>query len=91
MTISQAPMLEASRDHLFGAWSDLQVGDRPEGLVSCYLMEADGLVQIASVWASAEAHERAVAGDERHPGLFVFEACGIDPSHSVLKVVGRIT
>jgi hypothetical protein len=90
LSISQAPVAEATRENLFGAWSELQVGDRPDGLVDCYLLEADGVIQIASIWASQEHHDQAVAGNERHPGLFVFAACGLDPAQSVYTVVSRL-
>jgi hypothetical protein len=90
LSISQAPVADATRENLFGAWSELQVGDRPDGLVDCYLLEADGVIQIAAIWASEEHHEQAVRGDERHPGLLVFAACGLDPAHSVYTVVGRL-
>jgi hypothetical protein len=90
VSIANAQIDDAARDHLFGAWSDLLVGDRPPGLVDCYLLEADGTVQIAAVWESAAHHERAVRGDETHPGFLVFAACGVDPSHTVFKVMGRM-
>lgn len=90
LIISQAPVADATREHLFAAWSDLQVGDRPDGLVDCFLMEGDGSIQVASVWASDEHHERAVSGDAIHPGFLVFAACGLDPSHTAFKVVGRL-
>jgi hypothetical protein len=90
LSISQAPVADATRENLFGAWSELQVGDRPDGLVDCYLVEADGVIQIASIWASQEHHDQAVAGNERHPGLLVFAACGLDAAHSVYTVVARL-
>lgn len=90
LSIAQAQIDDATRENLFGAWSELLVGDRPRGLVDCYLLEADGTVQIAAIWESAEFHEQAVRGDEAHPGLRVFAACGVDPTHTVFKVVGRI-
>lgn len=90
LSISQAPVADAARENLFGAWSDLQVGDRPEGLVDCYLLEAEGVVQIASVWASRDHHDQAVEGDGNHPGFFVFAACGLDPTNTVFSVMGRL-
>jgi len=90
LSIAQAQIDDAARENLFGAWSELLVGDRPRGLVDCYLLEADGTVQIAAIWESAELHEQAVRGDEGHPGLRVFAACGVDPTHTVFTVVGRL-
>lgn len=90
LSIAHAQVDDAARDNLFGAWSELIVGDRPDGLVDCYLLEADATVQIAAVWETAEHHEQAVKGDETHPGHRVFAACGVDPTHTVFKVVGRI-
>lgn len=90
LSISYAPVAEATRTNLFGAWSELQVGDRPAGLVDCYLLEADGVVQIASIWESDEHHDQAIRGDENHPGFLVFAACGLDPTHTVYRVVGRL-
>jgi hypothetical protein len=90
LSISQAHVADATRENLFGAWSDLQVGERPDGLVDCYLLETDGVVQIASIWASVEHHDEAVAGNGRHPGLLVFAACGLDPAHKIYTVRGQL-
>jgi hypothetical protein len=88
-SIAHAQVDEATKDNLFGAWSEMLVGDKPTGLVDCYLLEDDGTIQIAAVWETAEHHQKAVTGDQSHPGLRVFAACGVDPSHSVFRVVGR--
>ena len=90
LSIAHARVEDAARENLFGAWSDLLVGDRPPGLVDCYLLEADGNIQIAAIWETAEHHEEAVRGGSGHPGFLVFAACGVDPTHEVFKVVGRI-
>jgi hypothetical protein len=90
LSVANAQVEEAARDNLFGAWSDLLVGERPSGLVDCYLLEADGTVQIVAIWESEEHHEAAVRGGTEHPGLHVFAACGVEPSHEVFKVMGRI-
>jgi hypothetical protein len=90
LSIAYARVDDASRQNLFGAWSDLLVGEKPSGLVDCYLLEADDTIQIAAIWESAEHHENAVRGGSDHPGLHVFAACGVDPSHDVFKVVGRM-
>jgi hypothetical protein len=90
LSIAHATVEDAARENLFGAWSDLLVGDRPSGLVDCYLLEADGTIQIVAIWETEEHHEEAVRGGSGHPGLHVFAACGVDPSHEVFKVMGRI-
>lgn len=90
LSIAHAAVDDAARDNLFGAWSNLLVGDRPDGLIDAYLVEADDVVQIASIWQSAEHHEHAVRGEQGHPALRVFAACGVEPSHDVYAVVGRL-
>lgn len=90
LSIAHAPVEDAARENLFGAWSDLLVGERPSGLVDCYLIEAEGTIQIVAIWETAEHHEEAVRGESGHPGLHVFAACGVDPTHDVFKVMGRI-
>lgn len=90
LSISYVPVADATRENVFGAWSNLQVGERPEGLVDCYLLESDGVIQIASIWATKDHHEQAIQGPETHPGRVVFTACGLDPTHNVYKVVGRL-
>ncbi len=90
MSIAHAPVGEATYANVFGAWSDLVVGERPDGLVDCYLLETDGHVQIAAIWSSREHHDRAIHEESNHPGYSVFEASGIDCTHTVFNVVGRV-
>ncbi len=90
LSLAHAPVEEASRDNLFGAWSDLVVGDRPNGLIDCYLLEDEGVVQVAAIWESAEAHDRAIGEERTHPAFVVFEASGLDPTHSGFNIVGRL-
>lgn len=90
LSLAHAPVEDASRDNLFGAWSDLVVGDRPNGLIDCYLLEDEGVVQVAAIWESAEAHDRAIGEERTHPAFVVFEASGLDPTHSVFSIVGRL-
>ena len=90
LSLAHAPVEDASRDNLFGAWSDLVVGDRPNGLIDCYLLEDEGVVQVAAIWESAEAHDRAIGEERTHPAYIVFEASGLDPTHSVFSIVGRL-
>ncbi len=91
LSMAHAEVAVARRDHLFGEWSDLVVGERPEGLLACYLIEDGDLVRVAAVWADAEAHDRALREEATHPAFRVFEAAGSDPDHSVMTVVGSMT
>ena len=90
LSLAHAQIEEGTSHNLFGVWSDLVVGDRPEGLVDCFLLEADGVVQVAAVWETAEAHDRAVEEEGAHPAFVVFEASGLDPTHSIFEVVGHL-
>ncbi len=90
LSMAHAEIAEARRDHLFGEWSDLVVGERPEGLVACYLIEDGDLVRVAALWTDAQAHDRALNDEAAHPAFRVFEAAGADPDHSVMKVVGSM-
>lgn len=90
MSVAHATVGEATYSNVFGHWSDLVVGDRPDGLVDCYLLETDGLVQITAIWTSIEHHDRAIHEEANHPGYSVFEASGVDCTHTVFKVVGRV-
>jgi hypothetical protein len=90
MSIAHANTQDAERENLFGAWSNLVVGSRPEGLVNCYLLETDESVQVVALWRSIEDHNRAIDDDVAHPAYAVFEAAGLDPVHSVHRVFGQI-
>lgn len=90
VSIAHAPVDSASSANVYGAWSDLLVGERPSGLVDCYLLEAEGAVQIVAIWARAEDHDRAIGEERSHPAFAVFEASGLDPTHSILKVIGHL-
>ena len=89
-SVAHATSDEAAQANVLGAWSDLVIGNRPDGLVDCYLLESDGMVQIAAVWESIDHHDRAVHQDGAHPAYVVFEAAGLDCTHTVLRVVGSI-
>ena len=91
LSIAHAPTDEASSADVFGEWSNLVVGERPTGLVDCYLLQGEGVVQIVAIWAAAEDHDRALEGEQNHPAYAVFEACGLDATHTVLKVAGRLS
>lgn len=90
LSMAQTWCDQATKARVFGIWSDLVVGERPAGLIDAYLLEADGGVQIVAIWASSEDHDRALAEGESHPARVVFDAAGLDPSHAIFKVVGRL-
>lgn len=91
LSIARAPMDDADSTHMFGIWSDIVVGDRPAGLVDCYLLEGDGAIHVHAVWESLEAHDRAMEKRSNHPVFGFFEACGLDPTHTVYRVVGHMS
>ena len=92
VSIAHADANEAALANVFGAWSDLVVGNRPNGLVDCYLLKSDddGTVQVVAVWDSIDDHDRAVHDERVHPAYTVFEAAGLDCTHAVLSVIGSI-
>ena len=90
MSIAHADTQDAERENLFGAWSDLVVGTRPEGLINCYMLETDESVQVLALWRSIDDHDRAIEEDATHPAYAVFEASGLDPTHSIHRVAGQI-
>jgi len=90
LSMAQAQCDAATASHVFGIWSDLVVDERPVGLVDCYLLEADGGVQIAAIWATLEDHDRAIGEEKTHPARVVFDAAGLDPAHTIFRVVGRL-
>lgn len=90
VSIAHAEVAEATKTNIYGAWSDLVVGERPTGLDHCFLLEADGVVQVVAVWESQDAHDRAIGDEKSHPAFAVFEAAGIDPHQTVFKVVGHL-
>lgn len=89
-SIANANVDEATHHNVLGAWSDLVAGQRPEGLLDCHLLRADDSVQIVAVWETLDHHDRAVHDDGSHPGYLVFEAAGLDCTHTVYTVLGTI-
>jgi len=89
-SIAHANADEAAHANVFGIWSDLVVGSRPEGLVDCYLLRSGDIVQIVAAWESIDHHDRAVHEGDAHPAYLVFEAAGLDCTHTVLDVMGSI-
>jgi len=90
LSIAHASVEDPDAEYIFGAWSEIAVGDRPEGLVDCYLSRGGDVVYMVSVWESAEAHEHALEDKASHPNFGFFEACGLDPTHQMFDVVGRL-
>lgn len=88
--MAHAEVPEADHHHLIGQWSDLVVGDRPDGLVSAYLLKDGDYLRVAAIWRSAEDHDRALHEEKSHPAFQVFEAAGMDPQHAVMHVVGSL-
>lgn len=90
LSIAHANADEAEHSNVFGAWSDLVVGPRPQGLVDCYLLRAGDVVQVVGVWESEDHHARAIEEEGSHPAYVVFEAAGLDTVHDVFHVVGSL-
>lgn len=88
LSMAHAAIADADHNHLMSEWSDLVVGDRPEGLVAAYLMRDGDYLRVAAVWHSVEHHDRALNEERCHPAFRVFEAAGADPEHSVMHVIG---
>jgi hypothetical protein len=90
LSIARADVDEATQANVFGAWSNLVVGNRPDGLIDSYLLTVNGQVRVVAVWESREHHDSAIHEDRAHPAYVVFEASGLDCTHEVLDVVGSI-
>lgn len=91
LSMAHASVAEADRQNLYGEWSDLVVGAKPDGLVSAYLLADGEHVRVAALWISLEAHDRARDEENTHPAFKVFEAAGLDPLHSVMHVMGALS
>lgn len=90
LSIAKASKDDARSAEFFGIWSNMVVGqERPEGMVDCYLLESEGVIQVAALWKSVEHHDTAV-DDVSHPAFGFFKACGLDPTHAVFRVIGHI-
>ena len=91
LSVAHAPVDDATSANVFGEWSNLLVGERPPGMIDCYLLQADGVVQIVATWADEADYDRALNEERSHPAFAVFEASGLDPTLTVFKVMGRLT
>ncbi len=90
LSMAHAEIAQATRDNLYGEWSEVIVGARPEGLVSCYLVEDGAHVKVMAVWRDLDAHDAALGDEQSHPAYAVFEAAGVDPQHTIMKVIGSL-
>jgi hypothetical protein len=90
ISMAHAEVPEGDHAHVLGEWSDLVVGERPDGLVAAYLLRDGGYLRVAAVWRSVEHHDRALYEERCHPAYQVFEAAGVDPHHVVMNVMGSI-
>lgn len=90
LAIASAPVDDPTAEYIYGAWSDIVVGEQPTGLVDCYLSRGEGSLQMVSIWHSVEDHDRAIEKTQNHPAFGFFEACGLDHQQSVYHVVGHL-
>lgn len=90
LSIASAAVDEPDAEYIYSAWSDMVIGDRPDGLVDCYLSKTGDALQMVSLWDDAESHDRALADRESHPALGVFAACGVQPEHTMYDVIGHL-
>ena len=91
LSMAHASVEDPTAEYIFGAWSNIVVGERPDGLIDCYLSQGDGVVQMVSIWTSIEDHDRAMEEAKNHPAFGFFAACGLDPTHTTYEVIGRLT
>jgi hypothetical protein len=90
LSMAHAQMDDAAHADVLGEWSKLVVGARPGGLLNCYLVRAEHEIRVLAFWASEEDHDRALGDEKNHPAYAVFEAAGLDATHTVLSVMGDL-
>lgn len=90
LSIASASVDDPDADYIYSAWSDMVVGERPQGLLECSLSKSDEVLQMVSIWDSIESHDQALSDRESHPALGVFAACGVEPQHSIFHVIGQL-
>jgi len=88
--VAEAEVAEADSHHLAGAWSNLVVGEQPDGLVESYLLSREGVWQVISVWDDVDSLDRALGEEDSHPANAVFDAAGIDCRHTSMHVMGHL-
>ena len=91
LSMAHASVEDPTAEYIFGAWSNIVVGERPDGLVDCYLSQGGGVVHMVSIWTSIEDHDRAMEEEKNHPAFGFFAACGLDPNQTTYEVIGRLT
>jgi hypothetical protein len=91
ISMAHATVDDPEAAYIFGAWSNIVVGERPEGLIDCYLSRGDNILQMISIWNTIADHDRALKETKNHPTFGFFEACGLDPSQTIQQVIGRLT
>jgi len=90
VSVSRAEVHEAVSAHIYAAWSNLATLDRPDGLAECFLFEDDGIFEVMGVWDTMDDHDAALADEGRHPAFVVFEAAGVECTHSFKRLFGSI-
>ena len=90
VSLSQANVEKATSAHIYAAWNNLVTGARPAGLAECFLLEGDGVIQVLGMWDSTEAHDQALSDEANHPAFVVFEAAGVEVTHTLMHIVGSI-
>jgi len=90
-SIARAAVDDPDADYIFGAWSNMVVGERPKGLIDCYLSQGDKILYMVSVWEDNDAYDRALEDRESHPDYGFFRACGLEPTQALYDVIGRMT
>ena len=91
LSMAHASVEDPTAEYIFGAWSNIVVGERPNGLIDCYLSQGGGVVHMVSIWTSIEDHDRAMEEEKNHPAFGFFAACGLDPNQTTYEVIGRLT
>ena len=88
--VAEAEAAEADSHHVFGAWSDLVVGEQPHGLSrpTCFVGTAYG--RSSRVWHDADSLDRALGDEGAHPANAVFDAAGFDCRHTTMHVAGLL-
>lgn len=90
LSIASAAVDEPDAEYIYSAWSDMVVGDRPDGLLDCYLSKTEEVLHMVSFWDSVDSHDRALSDRETHPAFGVFAACGVEPQHATYHVIGQL-
>lgn len=89
-SVSRATVDEAVSAHIYAAWSNLVVLEKPQGLAECFLFEDDGIFEVMAIWDSIDDHDTALTEEESHPGYRVFEAAGVECTHTLKRLFGSL-